>query len=321
MNSIVANPTYKKANVEHSLSNLPFSTRETIKDDVGANALLETTLLKNGVYSQLDHQYDNTTKSLWFFMKATPRPCYSQRLLSELLSLVENLKIENHRSQSIEYMVAASGVPGIFNLGGDLDTFRKYIQAGAREELRNYAYACVDLVYQNSIGFGQDVTTIALVQGQAMGGGFEAALSAHVIVAEESAKMGFPEILFNLFPGMGAHCFLSRRIQPGLADRIIRSGRSYTAVELYEMGIVDVLAKDGEGVVEVNKFIKQHQKKRNGNLAMQRARQSLHPVTLRELQVITDIWVDAALQLDQRSLRTMERLVNAQNEKPVTCTG
>ena len=320
MNSIVANLTFKKANVEHSLNNLPFSTGETIKDDVVANALSETSIRNNGTYSQLDHNYDATTKSLWFFMKATPRPCYSQRLLSELLSLVENLKIENHRSQSIEYMVAASGVPGIFNLGGDLDTFRKYIQTGAREELRNYAYNCVDLVYQNSLGFGQDVTTIALVQGQAMGGGFEAALSAHVLVAEESAKMGFPEILFNLFPGMGAHCFLSRRIQPGLADRMIRSGRSYTAVELYEMGIVDVLAKDGEGVVEVNKFIKQHQKRRNGNLAMQRARQSLNPVTLRELQEITEIWVDAALQLDERSLRTMERLINAQNDKPVTCT-
>jgi DSF synthase len=44
------------------------------------------------------------------------------------------------------------------------------------------------------------MTTISLVQGDALGGGFEAALTSDVIIAEESAQMGLPEILFNLFP-------------------------------------------------------------------------------------------------------------------------
>ena len=46
---------------------------------------------------------------------------------------------------------------------------------------------------------------------------------------------------------------------------------------------------------------------------MQRVKQMMNPITLRQLKEITNIWVDAALQLDERSLRTMAKLVSRQN--------
>ncbi len=315
MNIIAGYPTLEELDMQQPARYLPRPTEPTVVDDGKDNAFEDASNVETSCYQQLEHQYDAGLKAMWFFMKATPRPCFTQTLLTELHSLFEDIQGENEQSKSIEYLIAASGVPGVYNLGGDLNNFRKYILAGAREELRRYAYSCLDLGYQCTTGFNQDITTIALIQGQAMGGGFEAALSCNVLVAEESAQIGFPEILFNLFPGMGAHCYLSRRVSPGIADRIISSGRSYTGAELYELGIVDVLAKDGEGVVEVNNFIKQHRKRRTGNLAMQRARDSLNPINLQELQHISDIWVEAALKLDERALRTMERLVSAQDKK------
>ena len=60
--------------------------------------------------------------------------------------------------------------------------------------------------------FGLPIVTISLVRGNALGGGFEIALSGDVIIAERSAMMGFPEILFNCFPGMGAFQTLSSRV-------------------------------------------------------------------------------------------------------------
>ena len=86
------------------------------------------------------------------------------------------------------------------------------------------------------------------------------------------------------------------------------------------MGIIDVLAEDGEGVMAVNNYIKQHQKRRIGNLAMHRASQSINPITMRELRNISDIWVEAALQLDDKALRTMSRLVGAQDKKTAVKT-
>lgn len=319
MNHIAGNPILKNSQLLNPNSYLPYPTLEPTLGHIEDKSSCKNNDIQGIKYSHLDHQYDANLNAMWFFMKASPRPCFTQKLLTELHSLFANIEIENHQStsasQPIQYLVAASGIPGVYNLGGDLDNFRRYIENGDKEELRRYAYSCLDLGYKSHTGFGQDVTSIALIQGQAMGGGFEAALSCNVLVAEESAQIGFPEILFNLFPGMGAHSYLSRRVNPGIADRIISSGRSYTGAELYELGIIDILAEDGEGVVEVNKFIKQHQKRRIGNLAMHRARQSINPVTLQELRKISDIWVEAALQLDDRSLRTMSRLVSAQDKK------
>ena len=74
--------------------------------------------------------------------------------------------------------------------------------------LRAYAYRCIDILYDNYRGLDLPIMTVALVQGDAIGGGFEAMLTNDVVIAERDAKFGLPEILFNLFPGMGAHSFL-----------------------------------------------------------------------------------------------------------------
>src|SRR3546814_13167359 len=59
---------------------------------------------------------------------------------------------------------------------------------------------------------------VALVDGDALGGGFELALACQTIVAESGVQMGFPEVLFGLFPGMGAYSLLSQRGSPKVAE-------------------------------------------------------------------------------------------------------
>ena len=153
---------------------------------------------------------------------------------------------------------------------------------------------------------------IALVQGQSLGGGFEMALSCDVIVAERSAEMGFPEILFNLFPGMGAYNLLARRIGASLAERMILSGKTYHAEELYEMGVIDVLAEDGEGVEATNRYLNSHNCSHNTVQAMKKIRQIVHPITQQELIDIVDIWVESALDLSIKDLTKMDRLLHIQ---------
>ena len=109
-----------------------------------------------------------------------------------------------------------------------------------------------------------------------------------MIVAEESAQMGLPEILFNLFPGMGAYSLLARRIGMRAAEELILSGKVLPAAELHEMGIVDVLATDGQGETAVRNWIAKNAKRRNGMQAVFRARQFIHPVTREELDGIVE---------------------------------
>src|SRR3989338_5218625 len=133
-------------------------------------------------YTQLETRFDSEEGISWVLMNPINVPCFSLDILGELQQY--NQSIEDCGGKiwkrgglhAVRYMVFASRTPGVFNLGGQLDLFIRLI--------RN-----ADLT----------VVTISLVQGDALGGGFEAALTSDIIIAERSRRMGFPEILFNLF--------------------------------------------------------------------------------------------------------------------------
>jgi DSF synthase len=287
------------------------------------NRIVDFQHANNSALTQVRTRFDEEFGVMNYYMNPEPRPCFNKICMSELYQSQANLEamhgevFVNGKLNQANYLVLASDVPGIFNLGGDLSVFGELIRSKARDHLFSYAKLCVNNVW-TFYNMQAPVTTISLVQGQAMGGGFEAALAAHVMVAEKSAVMGLPEVLFNLFPGMGALSFLSRKIGMQAAEKMVRSGKIYTGEELYQMGVVDVLAEDGQGEFALNNWIKKNHRSQNSFQAINRAKQRVNPLTLEELYDITEIWVDAALRLDERNLKVMERLVRAQNTKVST---
>lgn len=276
---------------------------------------------QHNAYTQLSTYFDPHSQVAWGYMHAAPRPCFTPTLLRELLAWGNGMvgMIDDPAQLDVKYFVLASKVPDTFSLGGDLSLFMQHIEARDRDALYRYAVACIDCSYAVHSHLNRpNVTSIALVQGQALGGGFESALAANVLIAERGAKMGLPEILFNLFPGMGAMTFLGRRVGHHQAEKIIRSGKLYLAEELYAMGVVDVLAEPGEGEGAVYDHIRREEKSRNGILALRAAREISQPAPYDELIRITEIWVDAALRLEAKDLRMMERLVSRQTGKTET---
>ncbi|MGI4946485.1 MAG: crotonase/enoyl-CoA hydratase family protein [Janthinobacterium lividum] len=275
-------------------------------------------LTRPGAFGAVEFEFDESIGTLWCYMSPTGDPHVSPALLADLGKAQAAIRAGVLPEQSgphplIRTMVLASRMPGVYSLGGDLRMFADCIQQQNRTLLRDYAHRCVDIVFNHSEGYGQGLTTFSLVQGQALGGGFEAALSAHVIVAERSARLGLPEVLFNLFPGMGAYSFLSRRMAPAAAERMILSGKVHTAEELYELGLVDVLAEDGEGVATVRQHIRELDRRQVSRRAMRHVCNAVNPITRDELIRVTDIWVEAALRLTEDDLRRMRRLAAAQN--------
>ena len=270
--------------------------------------------------AQYQTEFEPATGILWSYLN--PRegaPCFSLGMLKEIAAHEEAFAANNGRVQvngqtfEVTSYVAGSRIPGVFSLGGDLALFALLIKARDREAIAAYARLCIDNIYRRVRNYGvPGLITISLVQGDALGGGFESALSSDVIVAEESAQLGLPEILFNLFPGMGACSLLARRIGVRAAEDLILSGKILTAAELHRMGVVDVLATDGQGETAVRNWIARNAKRRNGMQAVLRARHLIHPVTREELDGIVGLWVDAALRLGERDLRMMERVARAQ---------
>ena len=268
---------------------------------------------------QLQVHFDKDTRALWSRWSPEPRPCFNPALLADIRAYYEYVASSGGRidcfgeEHEIEYVVLASGKPNVFNLGGDLDLFKQLIDARDRQGLLRYGRACIDVLYRNYIGHDLPVTTVSLVQGECLGGGFEAALSSDVIIAEKSSRFGFPEILFNMFPGMGAYSFLERRIGQRGAESLIASGKIYSAEEMAALGVIDRVADDGNGEAEVAALIRQRARSRNGHSALAAARRRVHRIEFPELLDIVQIWVDSALRLNPRDLKLMQRLVSRQN--------
>ena len=268
------------------------------------------------------HSGDQLQGSDWLYMHAgnpsAYHPCFSERLLLEMKrsqeALRRRLAADARPDAGVHHLVLASDAD-VFNLGGDLELFSRLIRGGDRPRLLEYAQLCVEVAFNFSQLHEDRVHSIAVVQGEALGGGFEAALCCHTIIAEEGAGMGFPEVLFDLFPGMGAYTFLTRRVTPVQAERMMLDARVYPVEELLRMGVVDQVVPRGEGIAAARELIRKHQRIGNALRSMNAVRQACRPVHLAELLEVTTTWVDAAMRLGDRGLKTMERLVRAQQKR------
>lgn len=276
-------------------------------------------------YEELDLVLDREAELLWCNQRHLDRPSFTPKLLRDVQAFQQRVKARYNGVQAppFRYLAWASQRPDVFNLGGDLPLICQLVARKDRAGLLRYARACIDICYQNANKLDLPIVTIALCESETLGGGFEAALSSDVIIAEERARFGLPEVLFNLFPGMGAYSFLARRIGVAGAEEMIFSGKVYSAAELKEMGVVDMVAPDGEGRHAVHAYIDRHRRHFTAHRALYKVRRRFSPVSYQELTDIVTIWVDAALELDPLNLRKMERLARSQerlNEKSASYT-
>ena len=262
-------------------------------------------------------EYDGTARTLWLGMNAAEdRQNFSLPLLQEMKRVLESLRDRSctwsEAAAPVHYLVLQSSHPEHFSLGGDLPYFRRCIEAGDERGLWNYSKLCLDLMLAWATALQGMATTLALVQGRALGGGFEAALGADFLIAEAQSEFGFPEIMFGLFPCTGAMSLLARRVGLRQAEEMMRSGRIYKAGELKDMGVVDLLCARGDGALAVENFIAEHARRRLPRLALQRARNRLAPLDPDELLAVIDDWVDLAMHLQPEQLHVMEMLIGMQ---------
>ena len=255
--------------------------------------------------------------ALWITLArdgATGLQNFTPALVQEFRGLVDELQ-DRRTATPLNYAVVQSADPAYFSMGGDLRFFRDCIQRRDAAALRDYSMRCLDLLESWSGRLKDTTTSIALIQGRALGGGFEMALSTDYLIAEEHSSFGFPEIMFGLFPCTGAMGLLSTRIGARQAERMMTNKKIYSATELYDMGLVDEVCATGEGELAVERFIANHSSRLKARLKVQQSRCRHTALDHAEGVRIVEDWVETAMCLSADELRTMDMLIMMQERE------
>ncbi len=263
--------------------------------------------------NEIDVLYDDEFEVLWSYMRPDGRPSFTPTMLADFQNW-QRLISEGFGPGKVplRYLVLGSRAPGVFCFGGDLKLFHRLIHERDRAGLVQYGHSCCEILHRNIQTLDIPMLTIGLVEGAALGGGFEALLSFDYIIAERGATFGLPEVMFGLFPGMGAHALLTRKLGSAMADRLIVSNKTYSAEEMFDLGIVHHLAENGDGLNACREFIKKSDRRHAGLVNSRKATKTVWNLELSELNRITELWADAALQLREQDLKVMTRLAAAQ---------
>ena len=295
-------------------SSIPLPNRANIHDDEIVERADGSASFQ--ISNQLECTYKHIDAALWTLWRPSGIPSFNSGLLHDLergSQLIEGYFLGHEEKRPLNYIVLRSGVHGVFNVGGDLGYFQRLIANQDRARLTEYARTALNVVYRNYLSHNlAGVTTVSLLEGDALGGGFECALSCDIVIAEKHVKAGFPEVLFNMFPGMGGMSFLARRVNRKIAEDIVRTGRQYTAVELLDLGIIDDVVDTGEGAFAVKDLMKKRERQRGAHAAMNRVDRIIRPIVLQELHEVARLWVDCALGMSPQSLEWMQRLYQRQ---------
>jgi DSF synthase len=263
-------------------------------------------------YKYIRLQWNPELSALRLRTCVKPIQCYSFAAMAELQRVLNDM---SENPGMVRHFILTSDVPGVFNFGGDLSLFVLLIRARDADSLKMYGRRCVDLVWWMENASQLGVHTVVLVQGDTLGGGLESVMPFHKIIFERSAQAGFPEVLFNLFPGMGAWNFTIRKSSFSVANEMILSGRLYTADQLCRRRLVDLVVEDGKGEAAIEEVVQSVNPRLRGTMAALEARRLAAPITYESLMATVDLWTQTALSLTDRDLRLMERLARAQVRK------
>ena len=158
----------------------------------------------------------------------------SSELARELVAVTASVAA----NASVRAVVLTAAGDRAFCVGADLKERNAMSDADFREQRMLFRAA-----FGGVLNLPQP--TVAAVHGFALGGGSELALSCDLVVADETAVMGLPEVTIGLVPGGGGTQLALRRLGPGRAADVVLTGRRIPALEAHDLGLVDRLVPAG----------------------------------------------------------------------------
>jgi DSF synthase len=292
------------ASVSSNLAAGPIGTRfEDVVGQIGAAA---------GPLPQVELEFEPDLALLWITLKPEPKPVFTLQIIESVRTLQATImRLWPEGRDCPILFLAYRGGGSIFSLGGDLDFYLDCLASNDRAALVDYAALAADVIRWNATGLDGLVLSLSIIRGKALGGGIDPARACNLMVAEESASFGYPEVNFNHFP-ISAVPILSRHTSATEARRILLSGAEYSAAEFQRLGLLDAVVPDGASEDWVRRYASR-------SAASHRARVALLAVFNRragnlreELAAGADAWVDHMFKLSPLEISKLQRIAHAQ---------
>uniref|UniRef100_A0A7N0RD46 Enoyl-CoA hydratase n=1 Tax=Kalanchoe fedtschenkoi TaxID=63787 RepID=A0A7N0RD46_KALFE len=209
---------------------------------------------------------------------------------------------------SANVVLLTSCVPKVFCAGADLKE-RREMNAS---EIHSFVNSL-----RSTFSFLEalQVPTIAVIEGAALGGGLEMALSCDIRICGENAVMGLPETSLAIIPGAGGTQRLPRLVGKSTAKELIYTGRRVTGREALTLGLVNHCAPAGEAHAKALEIARNINEK--GPLALRMAKRAIDRGLEADKESAMEVEEDCYVQL----LNTTDRLEGlaafAEKRKPV----
>ncbi len=203
---------------------------------------------------------------------------FSKEVVDEVLHAVEDIR----NDENVRVVVLTGAGEKAFSAGADIKAMKGMNALRARKLSLMGEKLC--LAFENL-----EKPVIAAINGYALGGGLEVAMSCDLRIASENARMGQTEINIGLIPGWGGTQRLARLVGVGKAKELVYTGKMIDAKTAEQLGIVNI-------VVPVDKF-----RETVRQFALELA--SKAPVALKVAKALinkgSEISLDAALALER----------------------
>ena len=182
----------------------------------------------------------------------------SEEVLAELDDVLATLEREQPKG-----VVLRSGKPGGFIAGADIGEFRGMTDVADVEARLTKGNAIVDRLDHLA------VPTVAVIHGYCLGGGLEIALACDFRIAVEDARLGFPEVMLGLHPGLGGTVRLPRLINPLEAMTMMLTGRNVRAGRAKSLGLVDAVTPERHVKAAATAAVEGQLKTRRGGMLIE----------------------------------------------------
>lgn len=195
------------------------------------------------------HVDDNGLATLTFDLPDKKVNVFTRQVLADLESLLPELA----KRQDIRVLILASGKPGKFIAGFDIDEIAGVTDSAAAEEGSRIGHRLFDAWSE------LPYPTVAAVQGTCLGGGTELSLASSAIVISDRAdiRIGLPEVRLGIVPAWGGCSRLPHRVGVAAALDIILAGKAVNPRKALKIGLADALLPDAGFLHYVRDFATQ----------------------------------------------------------------